>query len=232
VVTSGDWQEQQKIQAARHAAELVEEGMLLGLGSGTTAEHFVRALAPRVADGLRVRGVATSGRTERVAAEAGIWLADLDGPVDLAVDGADAVERGTLNAIKGLGGALTREKLVALAARRFIIVGGASKSVARLADSQPELGVPVEVLPFGWKVTRSRLSALGNPVLRVRGGGPFITDNGNLVIDLYGAALDDPTALGETIKRVPGVIEHGLFLGIAVLAIVAGDHGIEELVRA
>jgi ribose 5-phosphate isomerase A len=232
VVTGADWQEQQKIQAARHAAELVEDGMLLGLGSGTTAEHFLRALAPRIDDGLRVRGVATSGRTERVASEVGIWLAELEGPVDLAIDGADAIERGTLNVIKGRGGALTREKLVALAARRFVVVGDASKSVERLADTQPDLAVPIEVLPFGWKMTRSRLAALGNPVLRERGGGPFVTDNGNLVVDLFAAALEDPVALGETIARVPGVIEHGLFLGIAVLAVVAGDDGIEELVRA
>lgn len=231
-MTIGDWQEQQKVHAARHAAELVQDGMLLGLGSGSTAEHFLRALAPRIAAGLRVRGVATSGRTQFVADEVGLPLVDLDGPVDLAVDGADAIERGTLHAIKGRGGALTREKLVAFAARRFVLVGDASKSVAHLRDSQPGLPVPVEILPFGWKVTRSRLAYLGHPVLREGRSGPFVTDNGNLVVDLYNAALDNPVALGETIAQVPGVVEHGLFLGLAILAIVAGEDGIEELVRS
>lgn len=205
--------------------------MSLGLGSGTTAELFVRALAPRVAAGLRLRCVATSGRTERLAGELGIPLDELDGELDLAVDGADAIERETLAAIKGRGGALTREKIVALAARRFILVGDSSKLVDRLSDALPTLPVPVEVLQFGWKVTRLRLAALGDPVLRERNGAPFVTDNGNMILDLYNAPLTRPGDLATAIASVSGVVEHGLFLDIASLAIVGAADGVLELRR-
>ncbi|MDQ3547931.1 MAG: ribose-5-phosphate isomerase RpiA [Chloroflexota bacterium] len=223
--------EDQKRQAAERTAALVEDGMSLGLGSGTTAELFVRALAPRVADGLRLRCVATSGRTERLAGELGIPLYELDGELDLAIDGADAIERGTLAAIKGRGGALTREKIVALAARRFILVGDSSKLVDRLSDTLPTLPIPVEVLQFGWKMTRLRLAALGDPVLRARNGAPFITDNGNVVLDLYNAPLARLADLAAAIASVSGVVEHGLFLDIASLAIVGEAEGVLELRR-
>lgn len=227
--SDGDRQTEHKILAARRAAELVEDGMLIGLGSGSTAELFVRELAPRIAAGLRLTAVATSERTVRVAEEIGLALVDLTGPLDLAVDGADAIERGTLAAIKGRGGALTREKLTALASRSFVLIGDDSKVATRLAEVSATMPVPVEVLPFGWQVTRTRLEGLGLPVLRERGGEPFVTDNGNHVIDLFHAPLDDAASLAEAISRVPGVIEHGLFLGIATLAIVAGERGVEEL---
>ncbi|MGH9173085.1 MAG: ribose 5-phosphate isomerase A, partial [Vicinamibacterales bacterium] len=155
-----------KRQAAERTAELVEDGMWIGLGSGTTAEQFVRAIAPKVAAGMRLTCVATSGRTERLANELGIPLVDLDGELDLAIDGADAIELGTLSAIKGRGGALTREKIVALAARRFVLVGDTSKLVDRLAQTSPTLPLPVETLEFGWRMTRRRLASLGDPVLR------------------------------------------------------------------
>jgi ribose 5-phosphate isomerase A len=206
--------------------------MTVGLGSGSTAEWFVRAVGLRVAAGLQVRGVPTSVRTAEVARGAGIELVDLDGPLDLAVDGADAVARGSLDAIKGLGGALAREKLVALAARRFVIVGDSGKIVERLSDRLAVVPVPVEVLAFGWQMTRRRLEALGRPVLRERDGAAAITDNGNLILDLYDAALDDAPALALTLSSVPGVVEHGLFIGIVDLAILAGPDGLEELRRA
>jgi ribose 5-phosphate isomerase A len=228
-VSSG---EDQKRRAAEQAATLVEDGMTIGLGSGTTAEQFVRAIAPRVVEGLRLRCVATSSRTERLAAELGIALVDLDDELDLAIDGADVVERGTLHAIKGRGGALTREKIVALAARRFIIVGDSSKVVDTLADALPVMQVPVEVLPFGWQMTRRRLAALGDPILREREGAPFVTDNGNLVVDLYNAPLDRPADLSTAISAIPGVVEHGLFIDVATTALIGEPDRVVELRRA
>jgi len=215
--------------AASHAASLVEDGMLLGLGSGTTAEQFVRAVGERVAMGLNVSGVASSERTARVAREVGLPLIAFTGPLDLAVDGADAIERGSLSAIKGLGGALTREKLIACSAQRFVLVGDDGKVVGCLAEVLPAIPVPVEVLAFGWQVTRSRLSALGEPVARVRGSALFETDNGNYILDLYQPDLSDPERLGALLAGLPGVVEHGLFLGMAVAAIVAGGSGIDVM---
>lgn len=231
LVSSVESGEDQKRRAAESAADLVEDGMALGLGSGTTAEFFVRALAPRVADGLRLRCVATSGRTERLAGELGIPLVELDGELDLAIDGADAIERGSLAAIKGRGGALTREKIVALASRRFVLIGDTSKLVDRLSDALPTLPIPVEVLQFGWRTTRLRLSALGDPILRERSGAPFVTDNGNFILDLYNAPLDRPSDFAAAIDGIPGVVDHGLFLDIASLAIVGGPDGVTELRR-
>lgn len=231
-VSSGDKGEDQKRRAAERAAALVEDGMSLGLGSGTTAELFVRAIAPRIANGLRLRCVTTSGRTERLAGELGISLIELDGELDLAIDGADAIERHSLAAIKGRGGALTREKIVALAARRFVLISDSSKLVDRLADTLPTLPVPVEVLEFGWRTTRLRLAALGDPILRERTATPFITDNGNLILDLYNAPLDRPSDLAIAIAGIPGVVEHGLFLDIASLALIGDVDGVLELRRS
>lgn len=218
--------------AAERAVELVEDGMTLGLGSGTTAEWFVRSLAPRVAGGMRLRCVATSGRTERLASELGIPLVEFNSEIDLAVDGADAIERGSLAAIKGRGGALTREKIVALASRTFVIICDDSKVVDRLNERSPVLPVPVEVLQFGWRLTRLRLAALAEPVLRERDGGPFITDNGNYVLDLYNAPLDRASDLAAAISGVPGVVEHGLFLDIAKLAYVGAADGVTTFRRS
>lgn len=225
------------VEAKRLAAEaavlLVEDGMTVGLGSGSTAEFFVRALGERIAGGLRVHGVATSHRTERIAAEVGLPLVELAGPIDLAVDGADAIERDTLNAVKGLGGALTREKLVALAARRFVLVGDDSKLVDRLSDRREILPVPVEVLTFGWTLTAERLAVLGRPVRRMAANAPVVTDNGNYILDLYLPPLDRPDDLATTLHALPGVVEHGLFLHMASLALVADAECVQPLtVRA
>jgi ribose 5-phosphate isomerase A len=221
--------EDQKRMAGERAAQLVENGMTVGLGSGSTSLAFVRALGDRVSSGLQIKAVSSSVRTSQEALDAGLELIDLESRLDIAVDGADIIERGSLCAIKGLGGALTREKLVALAAERFILVGDASKIVDHLSDSQPRIPVPVEIVPFGWKLTRQRLSLLGDPVLRESDGKPTVTDNANLIVDLYGVDYAQIPDLGNAIKEITGVVEHGLFLNMAALAIIAGDDGIEEI---
>lgn len=211
---------------------LVEDGMRLGLGSGTTAELFVRALAPRVHGGLRVEMVSSSERTERLASELGLAVVALDGPLDLAIDGADAVEIGSLATIKGRGGALTREKIVAAAASRFVLVADSSKVVRRLNDVVGTIPIPVEVLPFGWRTTAARLERFGQPVPRVRGGEPFVTDNGNLILDLQMDSISDPAAAAQSIRSITGVVEHGLFLDMASVALVGTNDGVDELWRA
>lgn len=225
-VTTKAW----KQQAGERAALLVEDGMIVGLGSGTTALAFVRALGVRVESGLRIHAVSSSEATTHAALAAGIELIDFDARVDLAIDGADAIERGSLSAIKGLGGALTREKLVALAADQFVLVGDTSKVFGQLSESQPHIPIPVEALPFGWQLTRRRLSSLGDPVLRLFDEQPFVTDNGNLILDLYSADFRRVPDLAAGIKSITGVVEHGLFLNLASLAIIAGEDGLEEMV--
>ena len=220
-----------KQRVAEAAARMVEDGMIVGLGSGSTAELFVRALGARVADGLRVRAVATSSRTETIARSMGIEVVELDCPLDLVVDGADAVERGTLAAIKGLGGALTREKIVAAAARRFVLIVDTTKVVNRFGDAFVRVPAPVEVLSFGWKMTVRRLAEIGSPVVREQDGAPVMTDNGNLIVDLYHPGELDPHRLAAAIDSITGVVEHGLFLDMAVSAIVGSPDDIYQLHR-
>lgn len=212
-----------KREAAEKALELVQEGMLIGLGSGTTARHFTEGVGRRVASGLKVRGVPTSRATAELAAELGIPIViELVGQIDLTVDGADEVDP-DLNVIKGRGGALFREKLVAAASKRFVVVVDESKLVEQLG-----VGVlPVEVLPFLWRSTAERIAALGVSLV-VRGGEerPYITDNGNLVLDLtVHGGIKAPETFGTELKRVIGVVEHGLFVGLADTVIVAGPEG-------
>ncbi len=212
-----------KKAAAEKALDLVRDGMLLGLGSGSTVRYFTEGVGRMVADGLRVRGVPTSRATAALAAELGIPVVqEFIGQIDLAVDGADEVDP-KLSLIKGRGGAHLREKLVASAARRFVIVVDESKLVDRLG-----VGVlPVEVSPFLWRLTAERLARLCTG-LKVRGGEeqPFVTDNGNLILDLtFAEGIDEPAALGSQIKDVVGVLEHGLFVGMADTCIVAGSAG-------
>lgn len=221
--------EQQKQRAGERAAWLVENGATVGLGSGSTALEFVRALGRRVQNGLEVRAVASSRRTARAARARGIPLIDLDGKLDVVVDGADAIERGTLHAIKGLGGSLTREKLTAEAGLRFVLIADHRKIVDDLAESRDRVPVPVEVVPFGWELTRERLSRFGDPILRQASNKPYMTDNGNLILDLFGADYACLAELGDAIKTTTGVVEHGLFLGMAGEAIIAWDDRVEEL---
>jgi ribose 5-phosphate isomerase A len=219
-----------KKAAAEKALELVQDGMLLGLGSGTTARYFTEGVGRLVANGMKVRGVPTSRETAELAAEQGILIVtELVGEIDLAVDGADEVDP-ALNLIKGRGGALFREKLVAAATRRFVVVVDESKLVKQLGAG----ALPVEVLPFLWRTTAERLTALGVS-LTVRGGEevPYITDNGNLILDVtVEGGIKDPAAFGDTLKRVTGVVEHGLFVGMTDTCIVAGPEGPRAIGRA
>ena len=215
--------------AAHKALELVHDGMLVGLGSGSTARHFTEGLGRLVAEGMKVRGVPTSRATAELAAKRGIPIVtELVGQIDLTVDGADEVDP-SLNLIKGRGGALSREKLVAAASKRFVIVVDESKLVKQLGNGV----LPVEVLPFLWRSTAERLTALGVSLV-LRGGEevPFVTDNGNLILDVsVEGGIKNPTDLGVELKKVTGVVEHGLFVGMTDTVIVAGPDGPKAIGR-
>jgi len=218
-----------KRAAAEKALELVRDGMLLGLGSGSTVRYFTEGLGRLVADGMKVRGVPTSRATAEIAAANGIAVVeDLVGQIDLAVDGADEVDA-SLSLIKGRGGALFREKLVAAASKRFVVVVDESKVVERLGAGV----LPVEVLPFLWRTTAERLAGLCSG-LKVRGGEeePYVTDNGNLILDLsFEDGIADASSLASSLKAVTGVVEHGLFIGMADECIVGGPNGPRVLSR-
>src|SRR5262245_20514094 len=212
---------------ATHALGFVKAGDTVGLGSGRAAGAFVRALAARVRDGLRARGVPTSEETERLARELGIELVGLEAELALTLDGADEVD-GDLNLIKGHGGALVRERIVAAASRRQIILVTADKLVETLGTQGP---LPVEVMPFAAPFCRRRLEDLElKPSLRMREERPFVTDNFNVIFDCATGPIDEPARLERTIRAIPGVIDVGLFLGTADLVVVADDGGIRELV--
>jgi ribose 5-phosphate isomerase A len=218
-----------KRAAAAAAIELLEDGMRLGLGTGTTASIFIDLLGERVGAGLRVTAIATSVRSYEQAAALGIPLVDsLEEPLDLAVDGADEIDP-HLNLLKGRGGALVREKLVAVAARRFVVIADESKLVERLGAGM----VPVEVLPFLWQQTAQRLEALAPMTWTLRGGradAPFVSDNGNLVLDLLlPDGVGDPVALGAQIKALSGVVEHGIFAGLTRACLIAGPGGVRVM---
>jgi ribose 5-phosphate isomerase A len=220
-----------KRAAGEAAAALVTDGMLVGLGSGTTVRFLVEALARRVREGLRIVGVPTSTETEALALANGITLADPDAVIDLTIDGADEVERGTLRLIKGLGGALLREKIVAESSRRFVVVADASKIVATLGDKAP---LPVEVVRFGHPATARRLSDLGaRPAMRLdRSGAPFITDGGNVIFDCAGfAPIRDPFTLARQVRAIAGVVETGLFIDRAEQAIIGAPDGSVTVMR-
>ena len=216
-------QDAHKRAAAGKALELVRDGMLLGLGSGSTARYFTEGVGRLVADGMKVMAVPTSRATAELAAENGIPIVtELVGQIDLAVDGADEVDQ-ALNLIKGRGGALFREKLVAASAKRFVVVVDETKIVKQLG-----VGVlPVEVLPFLWRSTAERLATLASS-LTVRGGEetPYITDNGNLILDLMiGGGITNAAALAAALEATTGVVEHGLFIGLTDTCIAAGPDG-------
>jgi ribose 5-phosphate isomerase A len=223
--------DEQKRAAGAAAAELVESGMVVGLGTGTTAAWFVRALAQRRLD---VRCVATSVATASLAASLGMEIIDFDSlaeAIDLTVDGADEIGPG-LGLIKGAGGALVREKLVWCVSRRCVVIAEAGKPRPRLGAAP----LPVEVTAFGHRLTAVRLArAIAEvgietvPVLRMRDGAPVRTDGGNLIYDAPCAAIDDPDALAAAIKAVTGVVDHGLFLGFAERALIGTDDGVITL---
>ena len=221
--------EELKRTAAEKALELVQDGMLLGLGSGSTAKYFTEGVGRLVAGGMKLRCVPSSRATAELAAELGIPIVqELIGSIDLTVDGADEVDP-ALNLIKGRGGALFREKLVAEASKRFVVIVDDSKMVKRLGVGE----LPVEVFPFLWRTTAERLTALGVS-LTLRGGEetPYITDNGNLILNLtVEGGIKDAAALGDALKRTTGVVEHGLFVDLTDTVIVAGPEGPKAIGR-
>lgn len=222
--------DEQKKAAAIRALDFVKPGMKLGLGTGSTAEHFVRALGEKVKQGLDIVGVPTSERTAKLAESLGIPLSNLDDTphLDVTVDGADELD-GELRLIKGGGGALLREKIVATASDRMIVIADASKVVKTLGV----FPLPVEVVPFGAAVTARKIAevagALGCTGKMSRRadeyGEPFFTDNGNFIYDCDFGTIPDADALAPALNRIPGVVDNGLFTGIATLAIVGMPSG-------
>ena len=225
-------QDELKQAAAEASAALVEDGMVVGLGSGSTASAAVRVIGRRVAEGLRIIGVPTSEKTRSLAASLAIPLATLDeqSRIDLTIDGADEVARRTLDLVKGRGGALLYEKLIAASSRRFVIVVDESKVVDRLCPERQS--IPVEVVPFGWRTTAQRLEAIGAEwTLRSEGGKASVTDGGHYTLDCRFPLFDSAVELRGKIDGIVGVVEHGLFLGMATDVIVAKTGGIERMRR-
>jgi ribose 5-phosphate isomerase A len=228
--------EAQKRAAAARAVEFVRPGMKLGLGTGSTAKHFVDLLGERVKAGFDVICVPTSEATHAQAKSLGIPLTTLDETpaLDLTVDGADEIDP-KLNLIKGGGGALLREKIVAAASARMIVISDPSKLVATLG----RFPLPVEVTPFGYTATRiaveKAIASLQKPgtlsLRKGKDGHPFVTDGGHWIIDAALARIDDPEAMAHALSGIPGVMEHGLFVGLAALVIIGGPDGIKILER-
>lgn len=223
-----------KAAAAAEALKLVEDGMRLGLGTGSTAKHFVDLLGARVKSGLDVVCVATSLQTETQARGLGIRVVTLDEEpeLDLTVDGADEIDT-ELRLIKGGGGALLREKIVAAASDRMVVIADTSKKV----DMLGRFPLPIEVVKFGLTATTNMIEALAAEVgctgdIRMRqgaGDAPFVTDNGNLILDCAFGRIPEPDELAEVLSLVPGVVETGLFLGYCDLAFLASPNGVEKL---
>jgi ribose 5-phosphate isomerase A len=226
--------EGQRRRAAEAAIGEVKAGMKLGLGTGRTAEAFVRLLGDRVRAGLEIVGVPTSERTARLAESEKIPLTtlDLDPVLDLTVDGADEIGPG-LALIKGGGGALLREKIVAAASRRMLVAADESK----LVDVVGAFPLPIEVVPFGLAATKGAieetargLGLSGLVSLRLAGDRPFVTDGGHHILDASFGRIPDPARLAASLCLIPGVVEHGLFLGLASAAVIGRDEGVEWLV--
>jgi ribose 5-phosphate isomerase A len=224
-------QDQLKKQAGEAAAKLVEDGMIVGLGTGSTAEHAIEALGRRVtSEGLRIHGIPTSAHTMEKARSLQIPLTTFSEHVeiDLTIDGADEVLPGPLYLIKGHGGALLREKIVAAASKRMIVVADGSKLVKTLGEL---CTVPTEIVPFGWEATRKKLERLdARPVLRLgTDKKPYITDGGHYILDCAFGAMDDPKEIAHHLDHVVGLVEHGLFLKFATEAVIATADGIKVL---
>jgi ribose 5-phosphate isomerase A len=222
-----------KKAAALAAVAHVKPGMKLGLGTGSTAKHFVDALAEKVKEGWDLLCVPTSEATRKQAESLGLSLTTLDEtPVlDLTVDGADELD-GSLRLIKGGGGALLREKIVASSSRKMIVIADDSKKVASLG----KFPLPVEVVGFGLRATAIKIDQAfawtgneGPVTLRIRDGKPFVTDNGNVILDCALGRIQNAEKLAAALSSIPGVVDHGLFIGMASLAIVAGEGGVETL---
>ena len=219
-----------KRQAALAALDEIRDGMIVGLGTGSTASHFIRELGQRVRSGLRVLGIPTSGSSHQLAIQSGVPLTTLkEHPrIDVTVDGADEVSP-ELDLIKGLGGALVREKIVAHASSRVIIVVDETKRVDRLGRRAP---VPVEVVPFAVDVVAVQLLRWGGAAgIRQKDGSPVVSDNGNLILDWRHGVIDQPYVVEKQIKVLTGVVDSGIFAHVADLVIVAAGSTIEKLRR-
>jgi ribose 5-phosphate isomerase A len=214
-----------KKAAAEEAIKLVRDGMTVGLGTGSTSNHAIEGLGRRVAEGLHIKGVATSDFTEQLARKVGIPTMTLEeaGEIDLTIDGADEVDP-CLNLIKGMGGALLREKIVAFASKQEVIIIDDSKLVDVLGTKSP---LPVEVVPFGHTRTRDALEGLGCKVALKGGNVPFLTDNGNLIYECKFERIEDAELLEAEIDMIPGVVESGLFIDLATKVVVASAKGVE-----
>ncbi len=226
--TQSDKQAALKLRVAQRALELVEPGMALGLGSGSTATIWIKLLGERVRDhGLKVRAIASSEDSERLGRSFGIPFVDFEScpKLDLCIDGADEVAPG-LALIKGGGGKLLREKIVAAAAKQFVVIADESKQVAKLG----RFPLPVEVIPMAAPLVHNALRDLGfTPKVRTQADGKrYITDEGNLILDCSGLLIDDPERMAARIDAMVGVVEHGLFLKMAHLALIAGEQEIIE----
>ena len=223
-----------KFAAARQAAEYVEDGMKVGLGTGSTAAWLVKCLGEKVAEGLKIRGVPTSTRTAELAREVGIEVISLDEAkwLDITIDGADEFD-GNLNLIKGGGGALLQEKIVATASDQMIVIADASKEVETLGA----FPLPIEVIPFGWQTSKTLveetlvgLDVLGRSAsLRMNGEAPFYTDEGNHILDLHLNRIGNARQLALVLNQIPGVVENGLFIDICDVVVIGHADGKVEL---
>jgi ribose 5-phosphate isomerase A len=216
-----------KQSAAIKAVEFVHDGMIVGLGTGSTAKHMVRALGEKVRAGMKIRGVPTSQETAKLAEQSGITLVDGDNrwDIDVAIDGADQVDP-AFNLIKGGGGALLKEKIVAASAKQFIVLVDHTKEVPVLGGSFP---LPIEVIPFGWGSTARAIETLtkSRVVLRERDGAPFKTEAGHVILDVHMQRIDRPRELEIALNGIPGVVETGLFVGRTAVLIVGTPQGVE-----
>jgi ribose 5-phosphate isomerase A len=223
--------DQEKETAARAAVELVRDGQIVGLGTGSTAAYAVRFLGGRVQAGLRIRGIPTSVKTKELAASLGIPLTTLEEfqQIDITIDGADEVDP-ELRLIKGGGGALLREKIVASVTRQFVVIADSSKQVASLG----KFPVPVEVIPFAQTLVARKIEGLGASVKarEYASGNPFVTDEGHHILDCSFGEIADPEELAGELDRMPGVVEHGLFIGMANVALIGKENQVIELRRA
>lgn len=220
----------EKQAAARAAVQLVESGSVVGLGSGSTATFAIQFLAERVRSGLKIVGIPTSQNTKQLAEQLGIPLTTLEeNPnIDVDIDGADEIDP-QLNLIKGGGGALLREKVIASASKRFIVVAESVKLVPHLG----KFPLPVEVIPFAEPLIQRRLEALGAQVAlrKYAYGNPYVTDEGHHILDCSFGEISDPPALNAKLHEIPGVVEHGLFIGLAETAFVGKDGGVVQVKR-
>jgi ribose 5-phosphate isomerase A len=221
---------QEKEAAGRASLKFVRDGQIVGLGTGSTAAYAVRFLGERVRAGLKIRGIPTSVRTKELAASVGIPLTTLDEfqQIDVTIDGADEVDP-QLNLIKGGGGALLREKIIASASKQLVIIADSGKKVPMLG----KFPLPVEVIPFAQPLLAKRITALGASVdLRNDASGkPFITDEGHHILDCHFGQIPDPPALATQLSAMPGIVEHGLFIRMATVVLIAEGNQVQELRR-